>query len=545
MPGTPRRLTIIAAILAIAAAVVTGCSSRGGGVVNDTPSTPASGEPVGPSAEAARIVKGLADEDLVGQVLMPSVNLSDAPAGTAALVRQYHLGGLILMGDVENTAAGGTAAQVKALTDAVRSASHGLGGITADPLLGTDQEYGWVTRIKSGVVQLPSGMAFGAAGRPELTQAAWRAAGSELAAIGINVDFAPDADVVSSPGNTVIGSRSFGANPTAVSGQVGAAVRGLQSAGLAAALKHFPGHGHTDVNSHEALPVLTQSKSALDSGDLPPFRAGIEAGAMMIMSGHLDVQSIDPGVPASFSHKVLVDLLRNQLKFDGVVVTDALNMAPAVAQGSPGDAAVKALVAGNDLLLMPPDLPAAQQGLLGALHSGQLPRQRLVEAATRVVALRLRLTTSAPASPVDTAANAQAARQAAAAAITVLKGSCAGPLVTGDVRVTAATGREQQAQWLADALRAQGVNVVAEGGQVVHLVGYGDGADDLAPDAAVTVAMDTPFLLESSVAPVRMATYSSTQVAMDSLAAVLTGKAAPTGKSPVPLPTLPPSACTP
>ena len=435
-------------------------------------------------------------------------------------------------------------------------------------MIATDQEYGWVTRIKSGIVQLPSAMAFGAAGRPELTEAAWRAAGTELAAVGINVDLAPDADVTGSSGNAIIGSRSFGADPGAVSSQVGAAVKGLQSAGVAATVKHFPGHGHTNTNSHDALPVLGQARAALDAADLPPFQAGIDAGAMLVMSGHLDVEAIDAGTPASFSPKVLVDLLRGEMKFGGVVVSDALNMRPPK-RWAPGESAVRALLAGNDLLLMSPDLAAAQRGLLDGLASGRIPRQRMVEAATRVMTLRLRLTAAARGitssgitssgitssgitssgitapdlSHVDTAGNRAAAGSVAAAAVTVLSGPCGGALVRGGVRVSAAAGRQQQAEWLTAALAAQGVPIVATGGQLVHLVGYGDTAEDLVAGATVTVGMDTPYVLASATSVSRLATYSSTQVAMEALAAVLAGTAKAPGRSPVAVAGLPASAC--
>jgi beta-N-acetylhexosaminidase len=503
---------------------------------------------VDPAVQAATIAAALSDTDLVGQVLMPSVNLSDPASGSAALVTKYHLGSVILMGDIENTQAGGTAAQVRALTDAIRAAGKGVGdtaGIKADPLIGTDQEYGWVTRIKSGIVQLPSAMTFGAAARADLTEAAWRGAGSELAAVGVNVDFAPDADVVGSAGNLVIGSRSYGSDPTAVATQVAAAVKGLQSAGIAAGIKHFPGHGHTNTNSHDALPVLGQTRAALDSGDLPPFQAGIDAGTMMVMSGHLDVRSIDPGVPASFSHKVLVDLLRTKMKFGGVVITDALNMEPAM-QWAPGEAALRALLAGNDLLLMPPDLGAAQKGLLDGLANGRLPRARLVEAATRVLTLRLRLSsaTRPDVSTLDAPANRAAALAVATAGVTVLRGPCSGAVVTGAVRITSSGGRASQAAWLSEELTKQGVQVVTSGGQVVHLVGYGDAASDLAAGATVTVGMDTPYVLRSATSAVRIATYSSTQIAMQALAAVIAGKAKATGRSPVTVTGLPASACS-
>lgn len=488
------------------------------------------------------MVARLSPEDLVGQVLMPAINLDDPVAGSVELVRTYRLGGVILMGSVPRTGAG-AAETVRALTDQLQAASAALPA-RVPLLIGTDQEYGWVTRINSGVVQLPSAMAFGAAGRPDLTEAAWRGAGAELAAVGVNVDFAPDADVTGPAGNTVIGSRSYGSDAASVSAQVAAAVRGLQAAGVAASIKHFPGHGQTTVNSHEALPVLTQTRAGLDAVDLPPFRAGIEAGAWLVMAGHLDVRAIDPGVPSSFSHKVLVDLLRGELGFDGVVLTDALNMAPAM-RWPPGEAAVRALLAGQDVLLMPPDVKSARQGVLDALASGRLPRQRLVEAATRMLTLKFRLAGfDQPAvATAGASANADVAAEVAAAAVTLLKGACTGPLVRGPVRITSSEGRDTQRAWLAEALRANGVTVVDSGGSVVHLVGYGDTASDLVGGATVTIAMDTPYVLGRATSAVRLATYSSTRAAMDAAAAVIAGRASAGGRSPVAVTGLPRSTC--
>lgn len=498
-----------------------------------------------PAERAAAVVARLSDADLIGQVLMPTISLSDPAGASAALVTKYRLGGVILMGNVENATAGGTATQVRALTERLRGAAADVpAGKDVDLLVATDQEYGWVTRIRSGVVQLPSAMAFGAAGRPDLTEAAWRGAGAELAAVGIDVNFAPTGDVLGSSDNVTIGSRSYGSDPTAVAAQVAAAVRGLQAAGVAATVKHFPGHGHTAVNSHEALPVLGQSRSSLAAKDLPPFQAGVDAGAWLIMTGHLAVRAIDPDLPATFSRKILVDLLRTEMGFTGVAVTDALNMKPAM-RWPAGEAAVRALNAGNDLLLMPPDLAAAHDGLTDALRSGKLARSRLVEAATRVLTLKFRLAAfDRPAvSTVRGKEHRDAAFSAAAAAVTVLRGTCSGPLVRGAVRVTGSGGRSQQVAWLTEALKKHGVEVVASGGSAVHLVGYGDAGADLADGAAVTVAMDMPYLLRSATSPVRVATYSSTQVAMEALAAVIAGKANAPGRSPVSVTGLPRSAC--
>lgn len=508
-----------------------------------TPSTMTPPAQQSPAERAEALAATLTDEQLVGQVLMPDVGMSgDIPAAAAA-VTEYGFGGVILMGNVQNTDAGGTAAQVRAITDALQAAAPALGGEKVPLLLATDQEYGWVTRIRDGVVQLPSAMAFGAAGRPDLTEAAWSGAGQELAAVGINVDLAPVADVIGHPANYVIGSRSFGGHPDVVAPQVEAAVTGLQSVGVAATVKHFPGHGNTTVDSHTDLPVLGQGRPELDASDLAPFRAGIAAGAHLVMSGHLDVTAIDPGTPASFSSKVLVDVLRGELGFDGVVVTDALNMSPAM-RWPVGEAAVRALLAGNDLLLMPPSVTEARAGLLEALASGRLTRERLLESVVRVLTLRLTLAEQDEGNTtVDSGAHEAAAAAVAAAATTVLRGPCSGPLVPGPVQVTTSDGRGQQATWLTEALTAAGVSVIASGGTRVHLVGYGDGPGDLANGAAVTVAMDTPYILASSDSPVLVATYSSTRVAMQAVAAVIAGQAEAPGRSPVPVNGLPASAC--
>jgi beta-N-acetylhexosaminidase len=510
----------------------------------------------------------LSDADLVGQLLVPYAYGLDAgivSPGAAAenqklagvdtpaqMIAKYRLGGLILVnpgtGDgtqrTNPTTNIQSPDQVHKLAAGLQSAASALP--THLPLLiGTDQEYGWVTRVKSGVTELPSGIGIGAAADPKLTEQGWAAAGADLAALGINTDFAPDADVLGTAGNPVIGSRSYGSDPVSVAAQVAAAVRGLHRAGVAATLKHFPGHGHTTVDSHDNLPVLAQSRAQLQSDDLPPFTAGIAAGADLVMSGHLDTQAIDPGTPASFSSKVLVDLLRTQLGFKGVVITDALNMAPAE-KWPPGEAAVRAILAGNDMLLEPASLSAAQTGLLDAVKSGRLPRTRLVEAVTRIFTLKLRLVGGVRPGPMSDVANADrhaAAARLSAAAITVLLGPCSGPLAEGPVTVTGPAGRDQQRDWLADALKAAGVAVTDSGGTRIHLVGYGDTSADLASGAAITVAMDLPTVLSKATSPVRLATYASTQPAMTALAAVIAGKATAPGRSPIDVPGLPRTAC--
>ena len=523
--------------------------------------------PDGPAAHAASAAAAMSDADLAGQVLMPYAYGSDATtvdktsaagnrnlAGVdtpAEMVAKFHLGGLILVSFTAQDPTGATnptsnvesPAQVRKLTAGLQEAARQLPG-GAPLLIGTDQEYGVVTRVTNGVTALPSAMAAGAAGRPALTEQAWKAAGEELAAMGITADFAPVADTLGPPANTVIGSRSFGGDPQANAQQVAAAVRGLASAGVAAGVKHFPGHGHTSGDSHEELPVVAQTAAQWTAEDLPPFTAGVDAGAGLVMSGHLDVQALDPGVPATFSHKIMTDVLRTQLGFTGVAVTDAMNMPPAM-KWPAGEAAVRALNAGDDLLLMPPDIAAARDGILAGLKSGALKRERLVEAATRILTLKFR-TAGKPQPDLSVVGSTEHQRTVAAldaASVTVLRGACAGPQFTGPVTITAAKGREAARDNLARAMKASNGRVQASGGTVVHLVGYGDKAADLNPAAAITVMMDTPHLLAAAKSPTLIATYSSSRLSMMALAAVLTGSVRASGTSPVAVAGLPRTAC--
>ncbi|MEV4810787.1 glycoside hydrolase family 3 protein [Micromonospora avicenniae] len=561
----------IVAVVALTALLASGCSGaaeRPSASSPPSPPSPSTAPPASdPAARAAALVGTLADEDLVGQVLMPyaygsaatevssgSATGNQGLAGVdtpAEMIAKYHLGGLILVGFSADDPTQGnqettnvdSAEQVRELTGGLRDAAAKLPTGAAPFLIGTDQEFGVVTRITDGVTVLPSALAAGAAGDPALTEAAWRAAGAELAALGINLDFAPVADVLATR-STVIGSRSFGADQKRVSPQVGAAVRGLQGAGVAATLKHFPGHGHSADDSHKELPALTQSRATLEADAWPSFKAGIDAGTMAVMSAHLDVRSVDPGTPATFSHKLLTDVLRGQLGFQGVVITDGMNMEPAK-RWSPGEAAVRALNAGNDLILMTPNVGKAYDGLLAALRDGSLPRARLVDAVTRVLTMKFRLagTTAPDMSTLNDPEHRKAADALAAAAVTVLRGSCDTAPIPGPVTVTSSNGRDKTRALLADALKAAGVRVVPSGGTVVHLVGYGDGTADLRDDAAVTVAMDTPYVLAKAKSPTLLATYSSSRAAMNGLAAVLAGKARPGGRSPVKVTGLPATTC--
>ena len=274
-------------------------------------------------------------------------------------------------------------------------------------LLATDEEGGDVTRLHypAGSTAVGNGV-LGRVDDVATTRAAAAAIGTELGALGIRLDLAPSVDVNSSPRNPVIGVRSFGAEPDLVARHGVAWVEGLQSTGVAACAKHFPGHGDTVVDSHHGLPRVTASLELLHHRELEPFRAVVEAGVAVVMTSHIVVEAIDPERPATFSPRV-IGVLREDLGFDGVLMSDALDMAGASAGTGIPEAAVRALAAGVDLLCLG---SATGEGLHGAVHaavvdavrSGRLHRARVAEAAGRVRALAERHATPVgPTRPVE------------------------------------------------------------------------------------------------------------------------------------------------
>ncbi|GAA2598434.1 glycoside hydrolase family 3 protein [Dactylosporangium fulvum] len=261
-------------------------------------------------------------------------------------------------------------------------------------LIGIDEEGGDVTRLAhhSGS-PYPGNAALGVLGDPAITRRVYRTIGAELDELGLNLNLAPTVDVNTADDNPIIGTRSFGADPQAVAAHTAAAVLGLQSAGVAACAKHFPGHGATLADSHLELPTVDIDLSVLRGRELPPFVAAIEAGTKSIMTAHIRVPSLTGDAPATFSRAVLVDLLRGDLGFDGVVVTDALEMLGAARHaGSVPAGAVLALSAGADLLCIGADVDealtlACVDEIVAAVHDGRLPVARLEEAVARVTAL--------------------------------------------------------------------------------------------------------------------------------------------------------------
>jgi beta-N-acetylhexosaminidase len=269
-----------------------------------------------------------------------------------------------------------------------------LHGARRTLLVALDEEGGAVTRLEAATgSSLPGNAALGAIDDRAMTRQVALALGELLVEVGIDLDLAPCVDVNVDPANPVIGVRSFSADPVIVSRHAAAFVDGLQSTGVAACAKHFPGHGATTVDSHRALPELDATAAVLGWRELAPFRTAIGAGAAAIMTAHLRVPALDPEHPATVSHRLLTGLLRNQLEFPGVVVTDALDMEGIGGPRSIPANVVRALSAGADLCCLGPDatdelVRACIEAVVGAVRSGALTEDRLADAAGRVAATK-------------------------------------------------------------------------------------------------------------------------------------------------------------
>ncbi|MFG2887005.1 glycoside hydrolase family 3 protein [Streptomyces sp. NPDC048297] len=301
-----------------------------------------------------------------------------------------------------------------------------------DVLVAIDEEGGDVTRLEvRGGSSFPGNHALGAVDDTELTRAVARELGRRLAACGVNLNWAPSADVNSNPANPVIGVRSFGADPGLVARHTAAYVTGLQSAGVAACTKHFPGHGDTAVDSHHALPRIDAAADLLDARDLAPFRAAIAAGSRAVMSAHIVVPALDPDRPATLSPRILTGLLRGELGYDGLIVTDGMEMRAIADTYGIERGSVLAIAAGADAICVGGGLAddetvrRLRDALVAAVRSGELPEERLADAARRVRELA---SWTAGAAGAATAPDTEVGLRAARRALRVTGGASFTPL---------------------------------------------------------------------------------------------------------------------
>jgi beta-N-acetylhexosaminidase len=397
MPLNPRRSRWAAGrqIASLALCVVTTCVLVGGQVTRP------------PDAAGEKWVqatfKKMSLEDKVGQLIVSSFPSSFISTDSQAFddlvkaVRESRVGGFHVFGASELAPpvllnpTYGTVTLGQPLEAA--STVNRLQALATIPLLNSaDFETGVGFRIM-GATTFPRAMAFGAVGDEKLAHEAGRITGVETRALGVHVNFAPVVDVNNNARNPVINTRSFGEDPQLVGRLASAYVRGLQSAGVIATLKHFPGHGDTDVDSHLGLPLIPHPRARLEAIELPPFKAGIAAGADAVMTGHIEMPAFDatPNTPTSLSAPIVGGVLRKELSFHGLIYTDSMQMQGVTKVYAPGEAAVRAVLAGNDIVLHSPDDRAAFAGIRDAVKSGRIPLARVDESVLRILRAKARL----------------------------------------------------------------------------------------------------------------------------------------------------------
>jgi beta-glucosidase-like glycosyl hydrolase len=344
--------------------------------------------------------KKLTSDEKIGQLIVPSFESnflstdSDTFDMLSRLVREYHVGGFHVFGasmpapSVLLNAGYGTVILGQPFSAAFLI--NRLQALSAVPLLNTaDFETGVGFRI-FGATAFPRQMAMGAIAGSDgdrLVREEARITALEARAIGVQVNFAPIADVNNNPRNPVINIRSYGEDPARVAALVGAYVAGAKDGGMIATVKHFPGHGDTDVDSHLGLPVISYDRARLRDVELVPFRRGVEQGAEAVMAAHIELPALDPApqTPATFSRPILHDLLRQELGFGGLVYTDSMSMDAVAKMVTPDEGAVRALAAGADQVLHSPDPIAAFTGIKRAIASGRLAQTQIDESVRRVL----------------------------------------------------------------------------------------------------------------------------------------------------------------
>lgn len=363
-------------------------------------------------SQAEQAVSRMTLDEKLGQMLMPDFRnwqkkgqsspeaLTKMNDEVAGLIQKYRFGGVILFAEnVKNTE------QTVRLTDAFQKASPDI-----PLLLSIDQEGGIVTRLGEGT-HFPGNMALGAARKTAYASQTGAIIGKELKALGINTNFAPVLDINNNPGNPVIGVRSFSSDRDLTASLGLASMKAQQKQDVAAAVKHFPGHGDTDVDSHYGLPLVTHNQERLRQIELYPFRKAIQAGADMIMTAHVQFPAFDDTtykskldgsdilVPATLSKKVMTHLLREEMGFNGVIVTDALNMKAIADHFGQEEAVVMAVKAGVDIALMPAQVTSLQtenrfarvhSALKKAVQKGDIPLQQINKSAERIISLKIK-----------------------------------------------------------------------------------------------------------------------------------------------------------
>ncbi len=531
------------------------------------------------AAEIERILARMSVEEQVGQLMVASIPSTTLDEETAQFLRECHVGNAYLLGhNVE------TPEQLRRLTAGVE-ALCGAGRHPGLPaLIGVDQEGGRVQRLREVGTSFPAAMALGATGSAEHARRWGLATARELRAVGLNHDYAPVFDVNNNPLNPVIGTRSFGESAELVTRRGLAAFAGLREGGVVATAKHFPGHGDTQVDSHLGLPAIEHGLERLRVVELAPYQAAIDAGIPVVMSAHIVFPAWDPkGLPATLSHPVLTDLLRRELGFDGVIISDAMVMKAIAVEYGVVDGAVTFVAVGGDLVLGADEHDrAVYQAVLDTVKGGGIAREQLAASVRRIARLKRWLAAQPPADPAWLNHPEHRAWSAAIArdAVTLLRDDAGALPLRRDARLAVLDCAYTvlldlplpESSTLAEALRprfpeAQGLVVEGRGPSEDQLaaaraavdtadaVVIGTRSTRLFPGQAVfveavlgwagpgkpvvAVALLDPYDLTAyPAAPTALATYGSTPELLEALAAVLAGDERPRGRLPVSLPGL-------
>lgn len=548
-----RPLRLISALTA-SVLVLAGCAGQSQPSPS-TPAEPSTAEEKTPSAssgvseedrqKARDIVQKMSADQLVGATIMGTYDGAD-PAVAGQMIKKNSLAGVIVMG--YNLPDGAGSEQVKDYTGALREAA----GERAWPVqLSVDQEGGPVARLKSAAYSFPPLMAFGAAGDSELTEDAMEAQGAQLAGLGFTINWAPVADVTVGQKDPAVNVRAAGGSQETVVDAVEPAVKGYLAAGIGSSAKHFPGHGQLTVDSHVDLPESKKTLDEYSDTEWEPFEAAIKAGVPSVLVGHMRVAGAGDK-PASLNPEVY-KALRDELDFDGVAVTDGLNMG-AITKGVPaGQETVEALKAGADLALMPPDLDAAVQAVKKAVDSGDLSEKDMRAKAERVVAMGLWQERAAgEAGAADGGAGAgdggdgggdggqkpadDVFNEVGRESLTVLAGSCSAE----PVQSVSISGPPAAAEALKNALTEHGIE--AGGGTSVKLV---DGTESSSGGADVVIGMGGPWKVASAAgnADTVLVTYADTEYAMNAVADYLAGELEASAQMPITLSGVKPPKC--
>jgi beta-N-acetylhexosaminidase len=491
------------------------------------------------------------------------------------LIDKYHLGGIIYYAWSNNV---NNPRQIAGLSNGIQRAEAGQ-RLPIPALIATDQEGGIVARVGPPATQFPGNMALGAGRSTDDANQAASITGQELKALGINQDYAPVSDVNVNAQNPVIGVRSFGSDPGLVAGMASAQVDGYQGAGIAATAKHFPGHGDTDKDSHIALPTITHTRDQWEQIDKPPFQADIDHDIDVIMTAHITVPALDPtpGLPATLSKPIMTGILRQEMHFDGVIVTDALGMGGVSGQFGDDKVPVMALNAGVDMLLKSPDgkLDLQYNSVLEAVRNGDIPMWRINQSVARILRLKFTLglfdnpyvDESAINGVVGTPEHLAAAQRITDRTTTLVKNDAGVlPLSASQRRRILVTGwGAGTTQTLAADLAARGQDVERyytgspSDAQIATAVQKANASDLTVVTAGkawadttqqklvhalvasgrpvVVVAVQDPYdIAYFTEAPTYLTTYSYGAVALTSLTSVLFGDVAPQGKLPVMIP---------